>query len=314
MRILIAGGAGFIGSHSSDALLKNGNTVMVVDNYSSGNQRNNKPHENLITVKGNISDRMFVIETVKSFNPEIIIHCAVEPVVNPPNIAGDITTNITGTANLLEAGKLVGIKRFIYFQTVLIYGDIATDDPLSVDTPVNPLCSYAITKLCAENFIRSSNIDFVSFRLANHYGGRNMTGVFPIFYKKLSSGEPCIIADERRTFVYICDLVRLIVKACDLSYPKGIYHVSSPDDYSIYDIFKIMHRKIKGFEFDPENSIHKLIPSAKGSMKIMKLDYSNTSDIFQWHPEVNLETGIDNALAWYAENGVGKTYTHLKTE
>lgn len=308
MKIFVAGGAGFIGSHVAERLVASGHTVAVYDSLISGSE-SSLPVDKINFFEADIRERVKLINTVAMFNPDIIIHCAVEPVKHPIDPWTDVQTNVAGTCNLIDAAKECGVKRFIYFQTVLIYGAIDSEDPIGINHPVAPTNSYAITKLCAENFIVNSGLDFISFRLANHYGPRNFTGAFPVFYKKLTSSESCTVVNARRSLVFVSDLVDLVIKGCDLSYPGGIYHVSSNEDYSIKELFLLMN-----FMLNEQGSdqTHIFREPDKDDMKIMKLDWSRTKDTFNWEPQIDISTGLERTVNWYKLNGVTKTYTHLK--
>jgi UDP-glucose 4-epimerase len=313
MKILIAGGAGFIGSHIADRMLEAGHRVMVIDNFSSGSRSNNAPHPNLTVVEETINNYEAVMTLTRTFAPDVLIHAAYEPIVHPVSEYRDVVTSCLGTINLIDAAKAAGVRRIIYFQTVLIYGAVTSTDPLKVNHPVDPRSSYAISKLCAEHYIRQSGIGYTVFRLANHYGPRNLTGAFPVFYKKLKAGETCTIVDERRTFVFVSDLVDLVQTACDIDagYPSGAYHVSTDEDYSIADIFRMVNNRVvvAGYE---HAAVHKYVKSDDNGMKVMRLDWTETSRIFDWEPKVTLEEGIRRTIEWYEKNGVDRTFTHCK--
>jgi len=311
MKIFIAGGAGFIGSHIADRLIEDGHEVMIFDNFSSGS-RSTVRDNRIVTVEGDIRDRSEVKYVMQGFRPDILIHCAYEPIKHPVIEYNDVMTSVAGTVNLIDSAKEVNVKRIIYFQTVLIYGPAKDEKMITVDAKTDPRASYAISKLCAEHYIRNSGIDFISFRLANHYGPRNLTGAFPVFFKKIMAGETCTIMNERRSFVYISDLVNLVEKAIDTKYPSGIYHVSSLNDYSILEIFKWVYFLTTSYIFDYTKHNHTIREPDPGSMEVMLLDWSKTKEVFDWEPVVTMQEGIGKTIAWYKENGVEKTFTHCK--
>jgi UDP-glucose 4-epimerase len=255
-----------------------------------------------------IRERSRLINAITMFKPDILIHCAVEPVQYPIDEWVDVQTNVGGTCNLIHAAKLCEVKRFIYFQTVLIYGAVYTQEPLPVDYRTDPKSSYAISKLCAENYIKSSGLDYISFRLANHYGPRNLTGAFPVFFKKLTAGESCTIVDARRSLVFISDLVNLVMKGCDLSYPGGVYHVSSDESFLIKDIFFMMFDMLNGWNMNK----HIFKDADPNDMHTMILDWTKTKEVFGWEPLVSVKEGVIKTVNWYKANGVEKTFTHLK--
>ena len=129
------------------------------------------------------------------------------------------------------------IKRIIYFQTALCYGLKPLEQPITLDHPILPRgSSYAISKTAGEDYIHLSGLDFVTFRLANAYGPRNISGPLPTFYKRLTSDLKCFVMDTRRDFIYIDDMVSCIMSAID-GKGKGTYHISSGSDFSIQELF-----------------------------------------------------------------------------
>ena len=188
-KILITGGAGFVGSHLADRLLQKGDTVLVIDNYATGRRDNLTPNPNLTIIEGSISDSKLVNETFDQFQPDYVVHAAAS-YKDPNNWEEDALTNAAGTAIIVQASERLNIKRLIYFQTALCYGLHPVEQPITLNHPINPSgSSYAISKTAGEHFIFLSSLDFVSFRLANAYGPRNMSGPLPTFYSRLTSGK-----------------------------------------------------------------------------------------------------------------------------
>src|SRR5207244_3821868 len=118
-----------------------------------------------------------------SFKPEIVVHAAAS-YKDPENWKEDVLTNVLGTSNVVKESIKSHVKRVIYFQTSLCYGKPQTA-PITLEHRVNPESSYAISKTAAEQYIALSGLDFISFRLANVYGPRNISGPLPTFFKRL---------------------------------------------------------------------------------------------------------------------------------
>ena len=135
MKILITGGAGFIGSHLTDRLLSEGHIVMVMDNYSTGTSTNIANSENLHLVKGTIADTKFVNKSFKDFKPEKVVHAAAS-YKNPDAWLEDVNTNTIGTINIVNACMRFGVSRLIYFQTALCYGLVPLEQPISLSHPL----------------------------------------------------------------------------------------------------------------------------------------------------------------------------------
>ena len=167
MKVLVTGGAGFIGSHLVDRLLTRNDRVLVIDNYTTGRRDNLTPHPSLTVVEGSITDRDLVDRVFGDFAPERVVHAAAS-YKDPDNWAEDSRTNVVGTANVVQASKAAGVGRLIYFQTALCYGLQPLEQPITLDHPLQPQgSSYAISKTAGEYYVRLSGLDWVSLRLAN---------------------------------------------------------------------------------------------------------------------------------------------------
>ena len=177
MKIFITGGSGFIGSHLADHLLARGDEVLVIDNFATGRRDNLSPHKNLQVVEDTICNEKVVNELMESFQPDLVIHAAAS-YKDPTNWIEDSKTNVAGTSIVCQAMTKSNIKRIIYFQTALCYGLKPLEQPITLDHPILPRgSSYAISKTAGEDYIHLSGLDFVTFRLANAYGPRNISGL-----------------------------------------------------------------------------------------------------------------------------------------
>lgn len=305
MKVLITGGAGFIGSHTADRLLERGDSVLVIDNYSTGRRDNLKSHDSLTVVEGTIADAPLVNDTVKKFKPDVIMHAAAS-YKDPENWEEDSNTNVSGTANITKAARAEGVGRIIYFQTALCYGLKPLEQPITLNHPILPRgSSYAISKTAGEDYIHLSGMDFVTFRLANAYGPRNISGPLPTFYHRLTQGKPCFVMDTRRDFVYVDDMVDCIVQAID-GQGNGTYHLSSGSDYSIQELFDETTAALD-MNIDVE-----VKPRNPDDVYSILLDPSRTEEDFGWKTKEPLKTGVAKTIAYYKEFGIQETFTHLK--
>lgn len=241
MKVLVTGGAGHIGSHIVERLLERGDEVLVIDNYQTGRRDNLQKHVNLRIVEDSIANTQKVFEVFEEFGPEILVHAAAS-YKDPENWIEDATTNVVGAANLVKAAKKTGVRRIIYFQTALCYGLKPIEQPITLTHPYFSGgyaggSSYAISKTGGELYIELSGIEFLSFRLANSYGPRNLSGPLPTFYNRLTNGKECFVMDTRRDFVFVDDVVNVIIKAIDGMGSCGYYHISSGKDYAIKELF-----------------------------------------------------------------------------
>jgi len=310
MRILITGAAGFIGSHLADRLVADGHSVSGFDNLATGNMRNVNPDVDFWSCD---------VAEWGVCNADLIIHCAAS-YSDPNDWHRDTRTNVVGTINMVRTAQQCGARLF-YFQTALCYGNnprnqvevtsiggpreyVYIDGPVTTSAPLAPESSYAISKTAGESYIRHSGVPYVSFRLANIYGPRNLSGPIPTFYRRLSRGETCTVVDSRRDFVYIDDLVDLVMRVMDSDY-VGVLHAASGRDYSIRELYDNVAGEFLNARLPIE------IPRGPDDAATILLDPSETYERFGWKATTRLEIGIWEACAWYFENEITDTYTHL---
>jgi UDP-glucose 4-epimerase len=307
MKLLITGGAGFIGSHLAECALGRGDSVLVIDNFATGRRDNLQPHPHLTLVEGTIADPDVVEQAFVDFQPDIVIHAAAA-YKDPENWAEDARTNVVGTANVVQAAKRASVKRLIYFQTALCYGLHPLEQPITLNHPLDPRgSSYAITKTAGENFIQLSGLDWISFRLANAYGPRNLSGPLPTFYHRLTNGKACFAMNTRRDFIFVNDLVDCVMRAIDGKGESGAYHISSGADYSIKELYDAT---VKALGMPPhEVEVRERNPD---DVFTILLDPSKTERDFGWKISTPLEVGVQKAIDYYKVYGITQTYTHLK--
>lgn len=304
-KVFITGGSGFIGSHLADRLLARGDEVIVIDNFATGRRDNLKPHKNLKVVEGTITNRKLVHDLLQEFKPDVVIHAAAS-YKDPENWAEDCDTNVLGTAIVAQESKAVNVGRFIYFQTALCYGLKPLEQPITLNHPILPGgSSYAISKTAGEEYVHLSGLNYVTFRLANAYGPRNISGPLPTFYKRLTSGQNCFVMDTRRDFVYVSDMIDCIVSAVD-GKGKGTYHLSSGKDFSIKELFDETTVSLQ------MNIVAEVKPRLPDDVYSILLDPSRTEQDFGWGAKVSLKEGVKNTIDYYKEYGIEETFTHLK--
>ena len=308
MKVLITGGAGFIGSDLTERLLQRIDIVLVIDNYSTGRRDNLTPQPNLTIVEDTIADTDLVNKVFDDFKPEVVVHAAAS-YKDPENWVEDTRTNVLGSVNVVKATKQMNIKRLIYFQTSLCYGLQPLEQPITLKHPLRPEgSSYAISKTAGELYIKLSNLNYISFRLANAYGPRNLSGPLPTFYQRLSTDKPCFVMDTRRDFIYVDDLIDIVMLAIDGKGRPGPYHVSSGGDYSIKVLFEAVV-KAMGITLKQEVEVR---PRNPYDVATILLDPSETERDFNRRVNTPLESGVARTVAWYKKYGITQTYTHLK--
>jgi len=310
MKVLVTGGAGFIGSHLVDRLLARGDDVLVVDNYATGRRDNLTPHPRLHIIEGTIADAGLVQSAFDGFGPDRVVHAAAS-YKDPENWLEDSLTNVVGTANVVQAARRHRAARLIYFQTALCYGLRPIEQPITLAHPIRPEgSSYAISKTAGEQYVELSGLDWISFRLANAYGPRNLSGPLPTFYQRLTTGKPCFVVDTRRDFMYVDDLIKVVLLALDGKGRSGPYHVSSGSDVSIEELF---HATVRALGVTLERPVE-IRPRAPDDAYTILLDPSLTNRDFSWRSSTSLVEGVAAAIDWCKRFGIHQTFTHLRLE
>jgi UDP-glucose 4-epimerase len=309
MKVLITGGAGFIGSHLADRLIAQGHNVCVVDNYATGRRDNLTPHNRLKVIEGTIADKPLVERIFDECRPDQVVHAAAS-YKDPDNWSEDGLTNCVGTAHVVQAAKRFNVQRLIYFQTALCYGLKPLEQPITLNHPIRAEgSSYAISKTAGEYYVMLSGLDWISFRLANAYGPRNLSGPLPTFFHRLTNNKPCFVMDTRRDFVFIDDLIEVVLMALQGKGQKGVYHISSGSDFAIKDLFNATIQAL-GVKLDREVEVR---PRNLDDVFTILLDPSKTiKDFSGWNVRTPLEKGVAGAIEWYKRFGITQTFTHLK--
>jgi len=307
MKILITGGLGQIGSHIAEMLLERGDEVLVIDNLATGRKEHLQDHKNLQVVIGTIADRQSVDQLFADFQPDTVVHAAAS-YKDPNDWYNDSLTNCVGGSNIVQASVNHVVKRFIYFQTSLCYGLKPLEQPITLAHPKLPAStSYAITKTANEDFLEISGLDFVTFRLANVVGPRNVAGPLPIFYQRLKDGKQCFVTKSRRDFVFVKDLARVVLKACDGS-GHGAYHFSSGSDVSIETLYDAVVQAM-GFKEYPKPEIKDL---GEDDVVSILLDPSRTFEDFGTIEFTPIEETVSQAIDYFQKFGTLGEYTHLR--
>lgn len=308
MKLLITGGSGFIGSHIAECALQRGDDVLVIDNFATGRRDNLEAHAHLQLIEGTIADTALVDQVFADFKPEVVVHAAAS-YKDPDNWIEDSLTNVLGTVNVVQAAKRQSIRRMIYFQTALCYGLHPVEQPITLRHPIDPRgSSYAISKTAAENYIQLSGLEWISFRLANAYGPRNLSGPLPTFYHRLSNNKPCFVMNTRRDFIFVDDLVSVVMRALDGAGATGAYHISSGSDYAIKELYDAT---VKALSITPTSEVEVRERNSDDVFTIL-LDPSKTNQDFNWSVSTPLEVGVARAIAYYQTHGITQTFTHLK--
>lgn len=290
--VLITGGAGFIGSHVGDLLIKNGYNVIVVDNLSSGNQKNlNKKIKKFYNMDVNSLD---IEKVFKENNIDYVFHFAAQPSVSFSSKfpTEDAIENILGSVNILKAAKKYNVKKFMVSSTAAVYG-VPEYLPVDEEHKTTCLSFYGISKLTMEQYVKIFGIDYIILRFANVYGPRQSAhgeaGVVAIFADKMNADQPISIdgdGEQTRDFVYVADIAEICLSAVKSDVKNEIINVSTNTAISINKLFEIMADKFD-YKKQPKHSTERI-----GDIKHSILDNKKCKTLFDKIPETTLETGL----------------------
>jgi UDP-glucose 4-epimerase len=316
LKVLVTGGAGFIGSNLVDALIERGDEVVVLDNLTTGRRANVEPalSRGAKLVVEDIRDADFVADLLEQERPEVVFHLAaqIDVRVSTARPAFDAEINVMGTINMLEAARRAGTRRFVYASTGgAIYGE--TDVlPTPEDTVIRPEAPYGQAKFAGEGYLglwnRMYDLSTISMRFGNVYGPRQdplgEAGVIAIFCGKLEThGQPTVFGDGRQTrdYIFVEDVVRACMIAGD-SDVTGSYNVGRGEEVSVLDLVEAL-RDIGselgmlsgGRTFEPQ-----LAPARLGEVQRSALDPTASSEALGFTAGVELIDGLRRTLQFVA--------------
>jgi len=305
MKIIVTGGAGFIGSHLVDKLIERNHEVIILDNLSTGKIENINKKAKFYEI--DIRDEK-IEKIIRDLNPEIIFHLAaqinVRKSVEDPLFDNEV--NVIGSLNLIRSFlkvKDTEKKKFIFASTGgAIYGE--TDKiPTDEETIPFPLSPYGISKLTVEKYLhifwRFNRLKYISLRLGNVYGPRQNpfaeAGVVAIFIGRVLRNQNVIIygdGNQTRDFVYVDDVVKSFIKAMEYG-GTGIFNVGTEKETSVNQIFEYI-KKFLNIETEKLYS-----PPKKGDIERSCLKIEKIKNTLGWEPETPIDEGIKKTVNWF---------------
>ncbi len=305
MKVLVTGGAGFIGSHIVDALIKRGFDVAVIDDLSTGSRKNLNAESAFYDAS--ITDLKSVKSTFEKENPEYVVHAAAnikvrESVKNPIH---DAKVNIGGGLNILECCKNFNVKKIVYLSSGgAIYGN-PRYIPVDERHPIDPISPYGISKRALElylnSYLKSYGLEFTSLRLSNVYGPRDLKEsdhIIPILIHSLLSDKTPIISgdgSQSRDFVYVKDVADAVILGLEKNPKERFFNIGTEKAISINGLFK----EVKSLLKSNVNAGYR--EANKGEVRKICLSIKKAKKELGWAPKTGLSQGLKETIKWFKE-------------
>lgn len=305
MRILVTGGAGFIGSHIVDQCIAAGHEVAVVDSlWEEGGGKRSNLNERAQFYQADITDDAALERIFDEVRPEVVSHQAAQHSVSistkDPKL--DARVNVLGLLNVLLNCTRVGTRKVVFASSGATYGTPASL-PVTEETPQHPESPYGITKMVAEHYLRywqeGHGLTYTALRYGNVYGPRQdpngEAGVIAIFAKRFLNHEPVRIdwdGEQKKDYVYVGDVARANMLALEQG-DNDIFCIGTGRATSVNEIYRAM-QKITGYT--PE-IIH--APKRPGDIYLTYFDCSKAARVLGWKPQMGIEEGIEKTVEFF---------------
>lgn len=298
MRTLVTGGAGFIGSHTVERLLKDGHEVTVIDNLSTGRLENLEhlsKNSHLKVVRADIAELDSIRPHFKGIDWVFHIAALADIVPSIQEPLKYHRSNVDGTVSVLEASRDSGVKRFVYAASSSCYG-IPDDYPTKESAPIRPMYPYALTKYlgeeCVLHWCKVYGLPALSLRFFNVYGPRSRTSgtygaVFGVFLAQKLAGKPyTVVGDgtQTRDFTFVTDVVDAVVKAAESSFSGEAFNVGSGDTYSVNKLVELLGGEVQ------------YIPKRPGEPDCTFADITRIKEKLKWRSKISFSDGVSIML------------------
>ena len=304
-KYLVTGGAGFIGSHLAEELVRRGHTVRVADSLITGKRTNLDHIPSVEFAEGDLADEAFARRAAEGM--DYVLHQAAIPSV-PRSVKDPISSNranVDATLNVLGAARDAGVKRLVFAGSSSAYGNTPTL-PKHEDMPANPLSPYALQKVVGEQYLQMFTklygLETVSIRYFNVFGPRQdpsspYSGVISVFATALLENRPPTIygdGEQTRDFTYVANVVDGVLRACDANGASGeVINVATGGRISLNQLFHTM-RDLVGSSVSPA-----YVDLRAGDVRDSQADISKAKRILGYEPIVSFEEGLERTVAWY---------------
>lgn len=304
MKIIVTGGAGFIGSHIVDKYIKLGHEVYIIDNLSTGKKENINPKADFYSF--DIRDEDKIVSFFEKVKPDLLNHHAAQLDVRK-SVADpvyDAEVNIIGLLNLLEAGRKNGLKKVIFASSGgVVYGDAQIIPTAEDYQPLTPVSPYGVAKLASENYLyyyfKACKLPFIALRYGNVYGPRQdpygEAGVVAIFTEKLLRGEqPIINGDGKQTrdYVFVDDVVSANILSLDSPF-IGSVNIGTGIESDVNSIFHLLV-KLTGSKALEKHGYPKI-----GEQRRSVLNIAHAKKLLNWYPKFNLSEGMKKTVDFF---------------
>jgi UDP-glucose 4-epimerase len=306
MKILVTGGAGFIGSHVVDLFLSNGYEVVIVDNLSTGRESNLNPKATFykVDIRDPKLEYIFARE-----QPDYISHHAAQMDVRR-SVAQplfDAEVNILGSLNVIECARSYGVKKFVYISS----GGAAYGEPVYLpcdeNHPINPICQYGASKHTVEHYLYmyrvNYGLEYSVLRYPNVFGPRQdphgEAGVIAIFIGKMLCNEPVVIngdGEQQRDYVFVTDCAR--ANLLTLNAPSGIYNLGAGQGTTVNQLFTALG-KMTGYQ---QKAVYG--PAKLGETRFIYLNAAKANKEMAWQPFISLEEGLQHTVDYHRASEV----------
>ncbi len=297
--ILVTGGAGLIGSHTVDALIREGANVVIIDNLVTGKKENINPQAKFYNL--NIADTQ-VERVFQEEKPELIYHFAFNVLV-PKSVENPLMDmdSIAGAINIFQNAKKYGVRKIVFSSSAFLYGN-TKNLPAKETEPIMPISPYVVSKRAVENYLefykRAFNLPYVVLRYSTVYGPRQSTGAMTDYIRKLADNKQAEMygdGEKTRDYIYIEDVVRANLSALDVpsDFSNPVFNIGTGIETSLNDLYKKI-AEILGKKAEPI-----YLPDRPGEQYRYSLDYSKAKRELGWEPKISLEEGLKRRVEYY---------------